>query len=239
MSTAPKSVVQSKPWSSRIPIVWNGIFFALMFAIALAILRRWGSPQPWSAVDRYIIAILILSLLYCVQQLILYPNVFKTRGDMEFFVGKHFDPNMPALLALIGALEMLGFADYAHWHLVPALRAPALQISGIVVMSVGLVWLFYVDRYVSRRFLEAWKQHSLMTEGPYRWLRHPRYLALLLSRLGYALLIASVIVYFVFIAWVAVVILRIVREERFLRAEFGAEYEQFMRTRSRLIPGIY
>jgi protein-S-isoprenylcysteine O-methyltransferase Ste14 len=240
MGTAPKSLeVHKKQWNPHTAVVWNAAFFVLFIIITLLMMRKWGSAQPWSAVDANAIAILALSVLYCVQQLILYPSVFRTRESMDLFVGKKFDRKMPSYLGMLGTIELLAFADYAHWHFVPALRRPAVQTAGLFVMLGGLVWMFYVDRYMSKHFVESWEQHQLMLDGPYRWLRHPRYGALLLSRLGFCLALGSIIAYCVLLGWFVVVWIRMEREERYLRGEFGEKYVEFMKTRVRLVPGVY
>lgn len=240
MSTAPQpAIAKEKSWSPRILIIINAVYFLLFLVVTLLIMRKWRSPEPWSALDVNVLIILALSLIYCFQQLILYPSVLKTRASKDLFVGKAFDPKLPAILGLLGTIELLAFADYAHWHLVPALRTPLLQIPGLLIMFAGLIWMFYVDRYMSAHFLEAWTTHKLMTGGPYRYMRHPRYLALLLSRLGFALAISSIIALAIFPCWFAAVWLRMKREERYLVAEFNGEYEHFMRTHARLLPGVY
>ena len=240
MSTAPQpEQAPPRKWNPRVLIVINAVYFVLFLAITLLIMRKWGSQQPWSAIDVNVIIILVLTVIYCFQQLILYPSVFRTKASMNLFVGKHFDPKMPMFLGLHGTIELLAFADYAHWHLVPALRVPLVQTLGLVIMFAGLIWMFYTDRYMGSHFLESWEHHKLMTGGPYRYVRHPRYLALLLSRTGFCLAIGSVIAYAVLLGWFFVVWLRIRREEAYLRGEFGAEYEEFTRHHARLLPGVY
>jgi protein-S-isoprenylcysteine O-methyltransferase Ste14 len=240
MSTAAKPLdVPKRKWNPRTAVVWNAAFFVLFIIITLLIMRKWGSSDPWSAVDANAIAILALSVLYCVQQLILYPSVFRTRDSMDLFVGKHFDRRMPGYLGILGTIELLAFADYAHWHLVPMLRNPIVQTAGLLVMFGGLVWMFYVDRFLSGHFVQAWEQHKLMLGGPYRWVRHPRYGALLLSRLGFCLAIGSVVAYCVLLGWFVVVWIRMEREEKYLLGEFGDDYAAFMKTRTRLVPKVY
>ncbi|MDT8067614.1 MAG: isoprenylcysteine carboxylmethyltransferase family protein [Terriglobia bacterium] len=238
MSTAPQPSPEKK-WNPRILIVINATYFLLFLVVTLLIMRKWASPDPWSALDANVITILVFSLVYCFQQLILYPSVFKTRESMNLFVGKAFDPKMSGILGILGTIELLAFADYAHWHLVAALRTPLLQIPGLVVMFTGLTWLFYVDRYMGAHFLEAWTTHKLMTGGPYRYMRHPRYLALLLSRVGFALAISSIIALLILPGWFAAVWLRMKREEQYLLGEFNGEYEEVMRQHARLLPGVY
>jgi len=238
MSTAPQAS-PAKKWNPRVLIIINATYFFLFLVAILLTMRKWKSSEPWSALDANVIAILALSLVYCFQQLILYPSVFKTRESMNLFVGKGFDPKMPAMLGILGTIELLAFADYAHWHLVPFLRTPFLQILGLAIMFTGLLWLFYVDRYMGAHFLQSWTTHKLMTGGPYRYMRHPRYLALLLSRIGFALAISSIIALLILPGWFASVWLRMKREERYLLSEFDGEYENFMRSHARLLPGIY
>ncbi len=238
MSTAPQPKPARK-WNPRILIIINAVYFLLFLVVTLLIMRKWRSPDPWSAIDTNVVIILVLSLIYCFQQLILYPSVFRTRESMNLFVGKHFDPKMPAVLGILGTIELLAFADYAHWRLVPALRTPVLQVPGLIIMFAGLLWMFYVDRYMGAHFVEAWQRHKLMTGGPYRYMRHPRYLALLLSRVGFALAISSVIALLILPGWFASVWLRMKREERYLLGEFDGEYGDFMRSHARLWPGIY
>ncbi|HEX6879853.1 MAG TPA: isoprenylcysteine carboxylmethyltransferase family protein, partial [Terriglobales bacterium] len=114
-----------------------------------------------------------------------------------------------------------------------------IQVAGLAVMVAGLAWMFYVDRYMSSHFVVSWENHRLMLGGPYRWVRHPRYGALLLSRLGFCMAISSIIAYWVLVGWFVVVWIRIEREEKYLKSEYGAEYEDFMKSRSRLVPGVY
>ena len=239
MSTAPQPSPWTKKWNPQVLILINAAYFIAFLVATLLIMRKWRSPDPWSAIDGNVVLILALSLIYCLQQLILYPSVFKTKSSMDLFVGKAFDPKMPALLGILGTIELLAFADYAHWHLVPGLRTPFLQTPGLAIMFCGLVWMYYVDRYMGAHFVEAWANHKLMTGGPYRWSRHPRYLALLLSRIGFALAIASIIADVILIGWFASVWLRMSREEQYLLSQFDGEYQDFMRTRARLLPGIY
>jgi protein-S-isoprenylcysteine O-methyltransferase Ste14 len=238
MSTAAQPAA-SKKWNPRFLIVLNAGFFLLFLLVTLMIMRKWRSTSPWAALDTNVVIILALSVIYCFQQLILYPSVFRTRESMHLFAGKTFDPKMPGMLGLLGALELLAFADYAHWQLVPPLRTPFIQVPGLAVMAGGLLWMYYVDRYMSAHFVDAWDTHRLMTGGPYRWIRHPRYLALLLSRVGFALAISSIIALVILPGWFFVVWLRIRREEAYLLKEFAGDYESFCRCRARLLPGIY
>jgi protein-S-isoprenylcysteine O-methyltransferase Ste14 len=82
--------------------------------------------------------------------------------------------------------------------------------------------------------LEIREGHRLVTEGVYRRVRHPMYLALLLHGLGQAILLpnwvagpAYLVVMLVLVAF------RLGPEERMMRERFGAEYDAYAaRTRA-------
>ncbi len=81
--------------------------------------------------------------------------------------------------------------------------------------------------------------HALVTNGPYRFIRHPSYLGLLIGTVGWALAFRSGIGLLLAALNLAPLIARIRAEEALLHSEFGAAYEIYRRNTSRLIPGLY
>jgi protein-S-isoprenylcysteine O-methyltransferase Ste14 len=81
--------------------------------------------------------------------------------------------------------------------------------------------------------------HTLVTDGIYGVIRHPSYLGLLVSSLGWALAFRSVVGALLTALLLPPLIARIRAEERLLRSQFGAEYDAYCRRTSRLIPGLY
>jgi protein-S-isoprenylcysteine O-methyltransferase Ste14 len=69
-------------------------------------------------------------------------------------------------------------------------------------------------------------------------IRHPSYLGLLISSLGWGLAFRSWIGVLLAALLVPPLLARIKAEERLL-SQFGAEYEAYRARTSRLIPGIY
>lgn len=78
-----------------------------------------------------------------------------------------------------------------------------------------------------------------MTDGVYRIIRHPSYLGLLVSMLGWALAFRSGVGVLLIALIVPPLLARIRAEERLLHKEFGAEYIAYCTRTSRLIPGVY
>lgn len=129
----------------------------------------------------------------------------------------------------------LQFADYPP-HPVPL-------IAGLVCLGLGLWFLFRSHSDLATNWsitLEIRDKHQLVTNGIYRHVRHPMYLALLLYSAGQALVIPNWVAgpsYFVTFALLFA--LRLGPEEHMMLQEFGKNYETYMARTKRLIPGIW
>jgi protein-S-isoprenylcysteine O-methyltransferase Ste14 len=79
-------------------------------------------------------------------------------------------------------------------------------------------------------------EHRLVTTGPYAWVRHPLYSAMLLWGTGVALVTAN----WVFVLMAAAVIIgmaaRVPREEQMMLEAFGDEYRTYMGRTGRFLP---
>lgn len=79
---------------------------------------------------------------------------------------------------------------------------------------------------------------QLITSGPYRLVRHPMYLALLLFMLGIVLYNASVWNYLAMPLLLIAILGKINKEEAYLRRKFGG-YSAYCDCSRRLLPFIY
>jgi protein-S-isoprenylcysteine O-methyltransferase Ste14 len=110
---------------------------------------------------------------------------------------------------------------------------------GMIIIAVGLlVWTFrclgpnLTDTVVTR------EQHTLVVDGPYRWIRHPFYDSAALMMLAISLIAAN---WFLFVIGSAVFCLLIIRtraEEENLTARFGSRYRTYMERTGRFLPRI-
>ena len=109
--------------------------------------------------------------------------------------------------------------------------------------GIGL-WLFYrshADLGTNWSItLEVREQHHLITQGVYRSVRHPMYLALALYSVGQALIIPNWVAGpSNLVAFAILFALRIRAEERMMVEGFGAEYAAYSMRTKRLIPGVW
>lgn len=114
---------------------------------------------------------------------------------------------------------------------------------GIVCYVAGL-WLFYrshVDLGTNWSItLELREQHSLVTAGVYRRVRHPMYVALFLYSIGQALVLPNWIAGpACLVAFGILYALRVNAEERMMIEQFGDEYVAYMSRTKRLVPGVW
>jgi protein-S-isoprenylcysteine O-methyltransferase Ste14 len=122
------------------------------------------------------------------------------------------------------------------------LDGEAVRWLGVVLFAVGgalRIWPVFV---LGRRFsglVAIQPGHMLVTGGVYGVIRHPSYLGLLVSSLGWALAFRSALGVLLTALLIPPLLARINAEERLLRSHFGDEYDAYCRRTSRLLPGIY
>ena len=88
------------------------------------------------------------------------------------------------------------------------------------------------DTVVTRR------EHTLVTTGPYHWVRHPFYDALALFVVGNALITANGFILAAGGLLLVLIVARTRREEEHLVARFGDAYREYMQRTGRFLPGI-
>jgi protein-S-isoprenylcysteine O-methyltransferase Ste14 len=118
-----------------------------------------------------------------------------------------------------------------------------LEITGLIFILLGLlvrVWTRLTIGRMYSGYLRVKIGHILITDGPYRVVRHPGYAGFVLMALGLAIGYCSVI------GLVSIPLLllpglayRMHIEERLLAEQFGEEYIDYVRRSKRLIPGIW
>ena len=118
----------------------------------------------------------------------------------------------------------------------------ALRWLGVTALAVGITVLWAAHHHLGRSFssfVGVHDGHMLVESGPYRWIRHPIYLAFLLSYLGGGLAAGNWVLTFIPVACYAVLVgTRMPKEERLMTEIFGAEYAAYIQRTGRLLPRI-
>jgi Putative protein-S-isoprenylcysteine methyltransferase len=110
---------------------------------------------------------------------------------------------------------------------------------GMIIIAVGLlVWTFrclgrnLTDTVVTRQ------QHTLIVDGPYRWIRHPFYDSAALLMLAISLIAANWFLFVIGSVVFGLLIIRTRTEEENLTARFGSRYRTYMERTGRFFPRI-
>jgi protein-S-isoprenylcysteine O-methyltransferase Ste14 len=149
-------------------------------------------------------------------------------------------------LWVLRATTVCGFVlAFALAALVPAWDVP----RGLaLVASVALLWCGIALRWWSFRTLGEYFTFTVQTTddqavvdtGPYRWVRHPAYLGMLLAILGIGAVSGNPLTVVVLLVAVLVgVVYRIRVEEQALLASVGEPYRRYCEGRARLVPGVW
>lgn len=109
-------------------------------------------------------------------------------------------------------------------------------MTGLLAMR----WADYTLGHNLSVTLQIKPGHSLITEGPYRWVRHPIYVATLMFALGMSLVSSNVLVAACFLGGMLLLCaVRIPQEEDMMVRQFGDEYRRYMQRTGRLLPRLY
>jgi len=118
----------------------------------------------------------------------------------------------------------------------------AVRWCGVVAALVGLALLYYSDRCLGENLsvtLRIREDHTLVTTGPYRYVRHPIYTATLLYAAAMGVITAnSVLAAAFFLPMLTLIIERLPREEQMMLDAFGDRYRDYMLRTGRLLPRI-
>jgi protein-S-isoprenylcysteine O-methyltransferase Ste14 len=143
-----------------------------------------------------------------------------------------------SIFALLGTVIYIINPQWMAWSSLPL--PISLRYFGLGFAISGFLLLQWSQTTLGKNWSDTpvlLKEHKLVQNGPYRWIRHPIYTAFLLILGSYFFISAN---WFIGIFWVGTsfvdIILRIQFEESIMLQQFGEHYAVYMRQTGRLLP---
>ncbi|WP_414474090.1 protein-S-isoprenylcysteine O-methyltransferase [Microvirga sp. M2] len=119
---------------------------------------------------------------------------------------------------------------------------PAQAYIGIAAVVSALAMFRITHKALGRNWsvtLEVRERHKLVTDGVYRYIRHPMYTAFWLWAIAQALLLPNLVAGLSgIVGFGTLYMFRIAKEERLMTEAFGAAYQDYMARTTRLIPWL-
>jgi protein-S-isoprenylcysteine O-methyltransferase Ste14 len=220
-------------------VVGLGLLAGYLVAMAAVLFRAAGTlavPMFWA----YLVLFAVLCLTASAVVYLLSPDLVKERvqpGEAE-----QDRATVRALNLLMFVQLLLAGLDVGrlHWSATVPL---ALQILGLIGFAAGMgitTWAMLVNRFFSRAVrLQPDRGQQVVTSGPYRLVRHPRYSGglLLLMSAGFAL--GSWIAMAPMLLMLPLMVRRTLIEERMLARALPGYANYMQRVRSRIVPGMW
>ena len=138
---------------------------------------------------------------------------------------------------LFGERAFLVDPSLTRWSSLPL--PEWLRWSGIAIGAAAGVWVIWTFSHLGKNLTDTVvtrREHTLITSGPYQWIRHPFYLGVAGTVASVSLATAN---WFVAVTGVVVLVLLVVRtdrEEAKLIERFGDDYRTYMARTGRFWP---
>ena len=126
-----------------------------------------------------------------------------------------------------------------NWCAVPVWRLVVALVLAVLGLSLSVWSIVYMRRKGDGNPMDAFghevapRTKHLMTEGPYRLSRNPMLTGSFIYYAGVCVLLWRWPALVVFVAFIAIMMLQVLSEEKRLRKDFGGEYEDYCKRTGR------
>ncbi|HEX4601602.1 MAG TPA: isoprenylcysteine carboxylmethyltransferase family protein [Gemmatimonadales bacterium] len=206
---------------------------AITVAVCRALAGRWDLPWMWATAG-------VGSLGALVLMLAIDPDLARERrrpgpGGFDRF-------SRTAIAICVGAEGIFALLDVGRWHWSDHVPV-AVHVASLTLFALGfgvVVWAIWVNRFFSSVVrIQTDRGHQLVTAGPYRYIRHPGYLGMLLAYPVIGLAIGSWWTLVPGAIGMAVVLRRMLVEDGHLQQHLPGYREYVSAVPGRLIPRVW
>ena len=157
------------------------------------------------------------------------------------------EEGLPTVVALrsSGLVLMLSIVAYLinpRWMRWSSVDLPVpVRWSGAGLGATALPLAYWVLRTLGKNItptVETREEHELVTDGPYRWVRHPLYTVGTSFFMSLAIVAANWFIGLASLVVLVMLLIRLPKEEEKLIERFGDEYRAYIERTGRLLPRI-
>jgi len=148
--------------------------------------------------------------------------------------------NLPSLIFVLSALSVMAISFWTRTSL-PIPRESS-RLLGMFVFLSGMTLFTWAGLYLKCAFYGSVEPETgqIIKDGPYRWVRHPLYLSMIVSLAGFSLMVRSFWgIVSVFALFLPSLIYRAKLEEQALDHKYGSKWQKYARKTAFLVPFIY
>ena len=213
-------------------------------AFVIGILFLFGSagtlywPRGWI----YICVMLLYQIFYISILIIINPQLLNERGKFNWKETKRYDKYFAILYSIFGfSMLIVAGLDVVRfkWSSIPFITIyPSILV--FILCSFIALWAYVSNAHLiltSRN--DKLCNQRVCTIGPYRYIRHPGYLAAIISSLCYPFILGSLFSFFPVFINIFLLIIRTYYEDKTLQIELNGYDEYSKMTKYRLFPYIW
>jgi len=180
-----------------------------------------------------------LGLVYLISEVLL----TVTRRSRSQTGTKQDRSTLRVLWLVIMVSVAAGIYVATHWRTAALPHGQVFAVAGVILFVAGLFLRWWAIITLGRFFtvdVTIEKDHELVERGPFRVVRHPSYIGVLLAFVGFALTLHNWAALLVTLLPIfAAFIRRMNVEEEALSRALGSRYADYMRRTKRLVPFLY
>lgn len=156
---------------------------------------------------------------------------------------KSWDKLIVLIVAILGPLAQIIIAGLDMRYDWSPSFLPTVELVGVAVMLAGYLfasWAMLVNAFYSSVVrIQSDRDQVVITAGPYRFMRHPSYIGMVIGIIGASLVLSSLWSLIPVAVVTIALVIRTVLEDATLHAELAGYQEYAQQTRYRWIPGVW
>jgi protein-S-isoprenylcysteine O-methyltransferase Ste14 len=146
---------------------------------------------------------------------------------------------LAGLVGWLGLIAWLIEPDWLAWFRLP-IPDGARWLGAILGLAV-IAWVYWTLSHLGTNLTDTVAtrtEHTLVTTGPYAWVRHPFYVAILMFVVAGTLLASNGFIALAGLVTFALIAVRARQEEAELIARFGDRYRDYAARTGRYVPRL-